>query len=190
MHGYVIITSKQTCSHISLDRATVAPACSLRLCFFEGERLANALSLHQSHLQNLQKAVVIKSIMTSHSINQRSITITYNISIPSEAAASSLSSSSSTTLDPKRSISIPLEGEGDLSSLSKALDKARSETNDTLTQWKDAIGEIEKIKEARVAREAEERKRLAKKAKSVAQGEEQEEEEDAGDSDEDDEDAE
>lgn len=167
-----------------LDRATIAPACS---CFFN-ERSVRFVFASISFTRHT-KSSVIKPIMASQSINQRSITITYNISIPSEAAASS-SSSSSTTLDPKRSISIPLEGEGDLSSLSKALDKARSETNDTLTQWKDAIGEIEKIKEARVAREAEERKRLAKKAKSVAQGEEQEEEEDAGDSDEDDEDAE
>lgn len=57
----------------------------------------------------------------------------------------------------------------DLTSLSDALNEARNETNTTLTQWKDEIGDLEKPKEARVAKEAEER-RKAKKAAAAAGG--------------------
>ena len=110
--------------------------------------------------------------MTSQSNAQRSITITYDISIPADTSVPS-------TLDAKRSISIPVPN-GDLTSLSTALDNARSETNTTLTQWKDEIGEVEKIKEARVAKEAEDR-RKAKKA--AAQAEDDEDESDADEDD-------
>lgn len=101
---------------------------------------------------------------------KRAITISYSISMPSDAAPS--------TLDPKRSVEIPVS---DLTSLSEALNEARNETNTTLTQWKDEIGELEKPKEARVAKEAEER-RKAKKAAAVIAGAGEE-----GDSDEEDE---
>lgn len=84
--------------------------------------------------------------------SQQAITISYSISTPSNV---------STSLDPKRNVQIPV---GDLTSLSQALNEARNETNTTLTQWKDEIGELEKIKEARVVKEAEERRRLKKEA--------------------------
>lgn len=98
---------------------------------------------------------------------RRAITISYAIAVPSDA-------NSGRTLDPKRTVQIPVT---DLTSLSGALDEARNETNSTLTQWKDEIGELEKPKEARVAKEAEERRR-AKKMAAVAAGVEDEAESD------------
>jgi HAMP domain-containing protein len=97
---------------------------------------------------------------------QPGITIAYSISVPSDA---------SSTLAAKRTVQIPVT---DLSSLSEALDKARNETNATLTQWKDEIGELEKAKETRVAKEANERRKLKKAAAAEdAEGESSDEDE-------------
>ncbi|KAK9897335.1 hypothetical protein P389DRAFT_55859 [Cystobasidium minutum MCA 4210] len=98
--------------------------------------------------------------MTSQSIAERSITISYDISVPSNTSLNP-------SLEAKRSVSIAVPNR-DLTNLSQALDRARSETNATLTMWKDEIGEIEKVKEARVVREAEERKKAKKKAAAAA----------------------
>lgn len=105
--------------------------------------------------------------------SEKALTITYDIAMPSDA-----STAVSSTLDPKRTVKIPVT---DLTSLSKALQEARNETNNTLTQWKDEIGELEKPKEIRVAKEAEEKRRIKKQAASTFADEEE------GESDEEDE---
>jgi hypothetical protein len=102
----------------------------------------------------------------STSASQRGISITYNINVPSGV--------SQTKLQPNHSVHIPV---GDLTSLSTALEEARNETNSTLTQWKEEIGELEKVREIECAKRAEERRMATKKAQGIADGESDEEEE-------------
>lgn len=104
---------------------------------------------------------------SSLTASQRGIAIAYSMSVPSDA--------SSCTLNAKRTVQIPVT---DLSSLSEALDKARNETNATLTQWKDEIGELEKVKETRVAKEADERRKWKKAAAAEDEDGESDEDED------------
>lgn len=91
--------------------------------------------------------------------SQRQISISYSLSIPSTAKSDS-------TLDPNPILQIPVSSSP--GGLVKALDNARAGSNELLTRWKGAIGELEKEKEARAVRAAEEKRMAEKQAKKEA----------------------
>lgn len=105
--------------------------------------------------------------------SQRNITISYDIILPNNSSSIILSED----LAQQRTIQIPVS---DLDSLSKALDEARSETNNTLTRWKDQIGELEKAKEVANTKRVEESKRL-KREQAAVNGEEEDDSDEDGD---------
>lgn len=130
-------------------------------------------------LNSMTSAQVQQETAARTESGSRHIVVRYDIDVPDDFAGSSVDSQE-THLQRKGSIAIPVESDGQLPD---ALESARKQMNAILSQWKDAIGELEKKKEVEVVKAAEERKkaeRMMAKSRASA-GDENDEDEGSSD---------